>query len=96
MTTTVTFQTFCDSFPDSYMSNFTYQGKRALFDYLEQLEEDTGEQIEMDIIALCSEYTEYADLKEVQDNYEDIKSLEDLQDHTTVIEFDSGLIIQDF
>jgi hypothetical protein len=37
---------------------FTYAGKRVLFDYLEQYEEDTGETIELDVIALCCEYVE--------------------------------------
>jgi hypothetical protein len=38
---------------------FTYEGKKALFDYLEQYEDSTGEPLELDIIALCCEYTEY-------------------------------------
>jgi hypothetical protein len=37
---------------------FTYEGLKVLFDYLEQYEQDTGEQIELDIIALCCEYAE--------------------------------------
>jgi hypothetical protein len=37
---------------------FTYEGLEVLFDYLEQYEQDTGEQIELDIIALCCEYAE--------------------------------------
>lgn len=38
--------------------NFSYNGLRTLYDYLEQLEEDTGETIELDVIALCCEYSE--------------------------------------
>lgn len=94
---TVNFSEFCDSFSDSYKANFSYQGKRALFDYLEEYSESTGEDIELDTIALCCEYSEYADLKELQENYNDIKDLEDLQDHTQVIELgNGGLIIQNF
>ena len=37
---------------------FTYDGLGVLFDYLEEFEQDTGEQIELDIIALCCEYAE--------------------------------------
>ena len=62
----VNFSRFCDSFSDTYKNNFSYEGKRALFDYLEQYEEDAGEKIELDTIALCCEYTEYEDLKEQQ------------------------------
>lgn len=38
--------------------NFSYEGQKLLFDYLEQLEDDTGETIELDIIALCCGYSE--------------------------------------
>lgn len=50
---------FCDAFRDMDRNeNFSYQGKRALFDYLEQYSEDTGEPVELDVIALCCEYYE--------------------------------------
>lgn len=38
---------------------FSKEGWRALFRYLEQYEEETGKEIEMDIIAFCCEFTEY-------------------------------------
>jgi len=37
---------------------FSYEGLGLLFDYLEQLEQDTGEQSTLDVIALCCDYTE--------------------------------------
>ena len=81
---------FCDSFWDTYKDNFSYHGKRALFDYLENLSEDTGEDIELDIVALCCEYTEFESLKELQKSYPDIKSIADLENHTVVIPIDTG------
>lgn len=97
MISTVNFEDFSDSFTGGYKDNFTYEGKKALFDYLEDFEEETGEQLELDPIAFCVEYTEYDNLKEIQDNYTDITSLEDLRDNTTVIECDNGhLILQDY
>lgn len=55
----VNFSVFCDSFRNlDRQDQFTYAGKRVLFDYLEQYEEDTGESIELDVIALCCEYVE--------------------------------------
>jgi hypothetical protein len=90
-------------------SNFTYEGKIALFDYLEQLSDDIGEDIELDPVALCCEYTEYEDLKEASEQYfmynateeekaeyTDEKAREYFQDNTQLIEFDGGIIIQDF
>ena len=37
--------------------NFGYNGWQALGDYLESLSNDTGEDIEIDIIAICCEYS---------------------------------------
>jgi hypothetical protein len=50
---------------------FSYEGLIALFDYLEMLEDDIGEPIELDVISLCCEYSEYENLKEFQDDYGD-------------------------
>lgn len=37
---------------------FSYEGLGVLFNYLEQYEEDTGEELELDVIALCCDYYE--------------------------------------
>ena len=78
--------------------NFSYAGTSALFDWLKELSVDTGEPYELDVIALCCEFTEYSDLAEIKDTYFStvLDSIEDLYDHTIVIEFDGGIIIQDF
>ena len=39
-------------------TQFTPDGLRLLFDHLEELEASTGEPIELDVIALCCEYSE--------------------------------------
>ena len=55
----VNFSSFCDSFRSLDRNDqFSYAGKRILFDYLEQYESDTGESVELDVIALCCEYAE--------------------------------------
>lgn len=90
----VNFSMFCDAFHKSDRNeNFSYEGKRALFDYLEQLEEDLGEKIELDIIALCCDYSEDK-LESVLEDYS-LESLEDLENRTTVINFDkeTGLVL---
>lgn len=77
--------------------HFTDAGLEALFNYLEQYEEECGEQIQLDVIALCCDYTEYKNFKEIQKNYDEIKSMEDLRDNTQVIECSNGhIIIQNF
>lgn len=110
MKQTVTFSQFCDAFSDTYKGNFSYAGKRALYDYLEEYEDSTGEEVELDTVALCCEYSEYesalACIKDAGYNFEadeddteeeqEEAALEWLQDQTTVIKFDGGIIIADF
>ena len=100
--------TFHDAFVNmDRQENFSYGGRSALFDYLEQLEDDTGEAIEMDVIALCCEFSEYASALECVENYDyapegddederEAAALDWLRDQTTVIEHDSGIIVQEF
>ena len=82
---------------------FSYDGSKALFNYLEQLEEDCDTKIEFDPVALRCDYNEYDNLKECLTAYDNIsccelKSIEDLKDYTTVIEVDNSekIIIQAF
>jgi len=86
----------------SYKNNFSYEGfsyegAKALFNYLDDLSEDTGEDIEFDPIAWCCEFSEFDDLDEIKNQYDDIETIEDLRDNTQVIELDNGhIIIQNF
>ena len=47
---------------------FTYEGLEQLFEHLEQLEADTGEELELDVIALCCDYSE-DDYHAIADSY---------------------------
>ena len=102
MIETVSQNNFIDAFKTyfsgSYKDNFSYDGLTALYEYLENFEEDTGDKVELDVIGLCCEYSEYKNFKELQNNYDDIVNLDDLKDNTTVIEIPNsdGFIIQDF
>lgn len=83
---------FCDAFRDMGRNEqFTYEAKRALFDYLEELGEDIGEEIELDVIALCCEWHEET-LEDVL-HYYDLESLEELEENTTVLELPNGNIL---
>ena len=50
------------------MDQFSYEGLEVLFDYLENLSEDIGEPIELDVVALCCDYYE-SSIEELIDNY---------------------------
>lgn len=100
---TVNFNDFLEEFENHGRENqFSYEGKKALFDYLNDLSEDLGEPIELDIIGICCDYTEYDSLEEFINDYgytigKDINDIEDIQDYTTVIPIDSqSFIIQNF
>jgi hypothetical protein len=78
---------------------FSYDGLKALFEYLEEYEEGTGEEINLDVIALCCEYAEYDSLKEYNDAYDTKYSEIDLiQDDTTLIKIEGSerFIIQQY
>ena len=102
MKQTVNFTMFCDKFTSTdRKENFSYDGLRALFDYLEEYEESCGEEIELDIIALCCDFTEYDNLDEFRSEYgkgEDYPTIDKIRDRTTVIDIPDGdgFIIQVF
>jgi len=98
----VTFSDFCDAFHDMNRDdNFSYEGKRALFDYLEEFE---GSE-ELDVIALCCYYNE-ATYEEIAEAYniesENEDDLEDavrdyLEQHTSVVgEVTGGFVYAEF
>jgi hypothetical protein len=74
---------------------FSYQGARALYNYFLDFEDDTYE-MDFDPIAIRCEWSEYDSLDEIKEDYEDIETIEDLENNTSVIEFDGGIIIQQF
>ena len=97
MIETVSEWQFIDAFMKIRPDNFTRSGLQALYDYIIELEDDIGEQIEFDVIALCCDFTQYESLEELNNEYDGkFKDLEHLADYTQVIEFDDGIIIQAF
>lgn len=84
--------------------NFTIDGLRALFDYLEEYEESTGEELQLDVVSLCCDFSEYANYEELiqdygyrleredYDNEEEYREalISELEDNTTVLAIDEG------
>ena len=89
-------------------NQFSYNGLKALFNWFEELEEDTGEGIELDVIAICCEWSEYANFEEFKEEYlnfcmnYDIDEFEEFSeiigDHTIHIPIDNSesFLIQQF
>jgi len=77
MKTTVYFSDFCDYFNKIRPDNFSYRGLRVLFDYLEETDDD----FELDVIALCCDFSEsdYLTIAEQYDIELDSEMDEDYQ-----------------
>ena len=84
MKQTVNQTDFIDAFKKLRPDNFSYEGLVALYDYLENLEEEDDEFL-LDVIALCCDYSEYKDLEEYKKSYSSINSIKDIEDATTYI-----------
>ena len=71
MKETVTAYRFRDAFmqSDTYKNNFSYEGLHALFEYIEQVEDDIGEEFEFDMVGICCDYTEYDSLEDFNADY---------------------------
>lgn len=77
---------------------FSYEGLEVLFDYLENYSDETGEHVELDVVALCCDYAEssiqelieaygdYFDVSDAGGDEDEIKSIveEFLQQNTIV------------
>jgi hypothetical protein len=108
MKMTVNESKFISAFMAIRPEQFSRPALSALFDYLEELEQDAGEEMELDVIALCCDWSEYETVQEAASVYGweapergDDESghemaLEWLEDRTQVIQVDSGgvLILQ--
>jgi hypothetical protein len=99
MKKTINFYEFEKTFEDSGRGNqFSYSGLKVLYDYLTDLEEETGEELELDVIAICCDFTEYENIEEFQVNYgKGYSTIEEIEAETIVIPIDDdSFIIQNF
>lgn len=97
MKTTINFYDFEQAFRNAdRFDNFGYEGLKVLFEYLEEIEESLGDEIEIDVIALCCEYSRddcmdiadiYGiDLDDCLDDDERVDTIRAyLEDHTSVV-----------
>lgn len=94
----IDFYAFRNEFNGSgYENNFSAEGLSGLFDYLENLEEETGEQIELDVVALCCDYTEFDSLEDFNNENDYDYTLEELKDVTDVVYSSAtSLVIKNF
>ena len=91
-------------------ARWSYKGAHALIEHLEQLEEDCGDEIEFDRVAIRCDWSEYGSAVEALEEFEpdwdkpkdasarelEQSALDWLTGRTQVIEFDGGVIVQLF
>jgi hypothetical protein len=83
MKTTVSKYDFERAFVDAGRKDqFSHEGLAVLFDYLEELEANTGQELELDVIALCCDYYE-SSTEEIVENYRIDVSEADPEDERT-------------
>ena len=83
-------------------AGWTWAGAQALAEYLESYEEDAGTELELDIVAIRCDYSEYSSAIIACDEMsnekfeEEAAALEYLYRTTNVITFDGGIIVGAF
>ena len=89
---------------------FSSNGLTALFNYLEEVYGEDGEyEYALDVVSLCCDFTEYENALEAAKNYrlftideklneeeQKREALQFLSYRTTIIDFDGGIIVQNF
>jgi hypothetical protein len=110
MKETLTQSQFVGRFLQIRPDNFSADALCALFDYFEELEQDCGDEMEFDPVAVCCDYSEYPSARDAladmgyddptdPDEDEDTRegqALEWLRDNTQAIEFDGGIVVAGF
>ena len=102
MKTTVNFSDFVDGFTklEFRKDQFSYDGLKLIFDYLESFEED-GDEIEFDPVGICSDFTETTVPEFNSDYGTKFSSIEEIEEyldqHTSVIgRTEDGIVFENY
>jgi hypothetical protein len=94
MKQTIGLSQFRDAFRDAGREiHFSYEGLGVLFEHLESLESDTGEEIEFDVIALCCEFAEDSAESIAKAYGVEYDEDDDLEDSVKVFLEDEGALV---
>jgi hypothetical protein len=87
MKQTVNFNSFVQAFKDAGRAHqYSQRGLQAIYDYIEDYERDSGEEIELDVVGLCCDWTECS-YQEIADDYDiDLSDCEDDDDKVQAVE----------
>ena len=73
---------------------FSVDGFRFLFKYFREIEDDLGQEFELDVLDICCNYTQYGSIEEYNHMCDDTcETIEELEERTTVIAMDGQQFI---
>jgi hypothetical protein len=83
MKQTINFNQFVDAFNNAgRQDQFSYEALRAIFGYIEDYEQDSGEEIELDVIAICCDWSEESP-KDIAESYDvDLSNADESDDES--------------
>ena len=109
MKQTISFYEFKNAFMSLRPNNFSLEGLGVLWDYLQEYENDCGVEVELDVIAICCDFSEdsweniaksydFIDLSECETEEEKIEEVKKCLEENSVLvgEVDGGFIYRDF
>ena len=111
MKLTVTESMFVEQFKRIRPDDFSRAALEALFAHFDEMERDQGEEMELDVIAVCYNWTEYDSALEAAEAYgfkakdsdderadtSEREALEFLQDNTTVLDLSvNGVVVMNY
>lgn len=87
MKQTIHFSDFAKAFQDSDRANqFSYDALKGIYEFILEAEQDAGEETELDVIAVCCDFTE-ASWQEIVSNYSiDISDCKTDQDYRDTVQ----------
>ena len=92
----ITQDQFINEFEAIRPNNFSIVGLCALYEWLENMSEDMDKPYELDVIAICCEFSEYDSLDAIHYYYGD-GDVDQVYGDTIVIELaNGGYILQDY
>tara|TARA_R110000824_G_C14747289_1_gene628147 strand:- start:176 stop:529 length:354 start_codon:yes stop_codon:yes gene_type:complete len=87
---------FIDAFQswDTYKDNFSYDGLVLLFDWLEELEEQSEFETELDVVGICCDFSELS-LEDVVKDY-NIKHYDNIDLYTEMNEEERVEVVENY
>lgn len=70
MKMTLNFSQFYQNWPESRKDQFSYEALEAIFNWMEEYEASTNDEIEYDPISICCEWSEYDSAWDAMEQYQ--------------------------